>query len=197
MAPVISVALIIILGLAIGFIIASGLGMNPIIGLLLVVTGAIVGFIAEWIIDESLRKNRELRRQLAEQKNEPISAQAAEAGQLDGGRRPDAETLTEVLRQHNDELHQLSEQILAKDGELESLRRKFDAYQTGHPDELTHLKGIGPVYQRKLRDAGFSSFQQLAAANPAQIRRMLDIKNWQRADIEAWVQQAKDWAGHR
>ena len=225
MTTILGVALI-ILGLAIGFIVAwafgAGASTGLIIGVLLIIAGAIVGFVVEWLIDESVRKNRELHRQLEEQRGMPMLVEgsvvndrssesvalaevlrqlhamqetraAVTAGE---GSNRDNETLTEVLRQHNEELHQLGEKIAAKDVEMESLRRKFETYQKSHPDDLTQVKGIGPVFQRKLRDIGFNSFEQLATANPAQIRRMLDIKNWQRVDIESWVQQARDWAEH-
>jgi len=213
-----------LLGLALGYIIASVIGadINLVTVLLLAIFGAIVGFVTEWIIDESIRKNRELRRQLGDQKSPPILVE----GQIVDNQGRDSETLAEVLRQltalresrlavaanvpsgqdsgaltdalrqHSEELHQLREQITAKDNEVDELRRKFESYQKSHPDELTHIKGIGPVFQRKLRDIGFSSYDQLATADPAQIRRMLDIKNWQRVDIESWVQQARDWAEH-
>ena len=215
-----------LLGLALGFIIASVIGageeINLVYVLLLAIFGAIVGFVVEWIIDESIRKNRELRHQL----NEPRGAPMLFEGQVVDNQGHDSETLSEVLRQltalkesrlamaanvptsqdssaltdalrqHSEELHQLREQITAKDDEVGDLRRKFEAYQKSHPDELTHIRGIGPVYQRKLRDIGFSSYEQLAKADPAQIRRMLGIKDWQRVDIASWVQQARDWAEH-
>jgi len=77
---------------------------------------------------------------------------------------------------------------------VDALRAEFDTYQQTHPDDLTRIKGIGPVYQWKLRDAGFNTYQQLAHADPNQLRRMLDIKNWQRVNVEHWIEQARDWA---
>ena len=77
---------------------------------------------------------------------------------------------------------------------MDVLQNEFDAYQRTHPDDLTVIKGIGPVYQWKLRDAGFNTYKQLAGADPDQLRRMLDVKNWQRVNVEAWIAQARDWA---
>lgn len=134
-------------------------------------------------LTEIMQQLKELRESSAAPAETPVS-------------KEDDETLAEILRQHSSELHQLGVRISAKDSELESLRQKFGAYQKSHPDELTQIKGIGPVYQRKLRDIGFSSYSQLAQADPSQIRRMLDIKKWQKVDIESWVQQARDWAEH-
>jgi hypothetical protein len=39
-----------------------------------------------------------------------------------------------------------------------------------------------------------NTYAQLATADAAQVRRMLDIKDWQRVDIESWIEQARDWA---
>lgn len=231
-------AVLVIVGLTIGFLVAwvlgAGQSLTLFTGLLLLITGGIVGFTLEWWIDESIRKNRELQRQLSERKAEPAPAQpatqmdaqphsnsspdsealaeilrqlkvmteartpapVAAPAEINNGSLRQSEALAEILRQHKDELHQISRQISTKDAQIESLRREFDSYQQSHPDDLTQIKGIGPVYRRKLRDIGIGSFKQLANVEPAQIRRMLDIKNWQRVDIESWVEQARDWAQH-
>ncbi len=77
---------------------------------------------------------------------------------------------------------------------MDALSDEFESYQQTHPDDLTLIKGIGAVYQRKLRDIGFNSFDQLAQADPERLRRMLGIKNWQRTNIESWLEQARDWS---
>lgn len=199
MATTIAVALV-VLGLAIGFIIAwvlgAGVTMNLIIGILLIAVGVIVGYVIEWLVDEAVRKNRELQRQLDAQRSAPFAAQTSAASIQGPDTFRESEAVAEALRQHKEELHQLSEQISAKDTQVEALRRELEVYQQTHPDDLTQIKGIGKVYQRKLRDIGFSSFKQLAEADPDQIRRMLGIKEWQRVDVSSWVQQARDWAQH-
>jgi predicted flap endonuclease-1-like 5' DNA nuclease len=223
----------VILGIAIGFIAAwifgAGVSLNLAVGLLLVIAGGIIGFVIEWLIDESMRKNRELQRQLDEQRHTPALVEARPAGQQAdarsdpeplaevlrqlkalreaqtslspdlvrdqaNGKPNDSETLAEVLRQYKEELHQLGEQIQAKDTQVNMLRQELDTYQRSHPDDLTQIRGIGLVYQRKLRDIGVSSFKQLANADPAQIRRMLSIKDWQRVKPESWIEQARDWS---
>ena len=98
------------------------------------------------------------------------------------------------MRKRDEELQELRDQLTESDTKLDALQDEFDTYQQTHPDDLTVIKGIGSVYQWKLRDAGFNTLRQLAAADPDQLRRMLDIKNWQRVDIESWIEQARDWA---
>jgi predicted flap endonuclease-1-like 5' DNA nuclease len=105
-----------------------------------------------------------------------------------------SDTLADFLHRRDEELRELREQLAATDVQLDGLRDEFEDYQRTHPDDMTVVKGIGPVYQWKLRDAGVNTYAQLAAADAAQLRRMLDIKDWQRVDIESWIEQARDWA---
>jgi predicted flap endonuclease-1-like 5' DNA nuclease len=125
----------------------------------------------------------------------PVAAPAAAEGVAVGqGGDGASETLADFLRQRDVELRDIRDRMAGADTQMDSLKAEFEAYQRTHPDDLTVIKGIGPVYQWKLRDAGCNSYKQLAAADPDQLRRMLDIKNWQRVNIEAWVSQARDWA---
>lgn len=194
MTIVIGLALV-VLGLAIGFVIAWAFGvgasMGLFIGLLLVVAGGIVGFVTEWLIDEAYRKNRELRWQL----RQGVGATTLALGASVGEREEDSasETLAEFLRQRDEEVREVREQFSAVDAQLDRLRDEFEFYQRTHPDDLTVIKGVGPVYQWKLRDAGVNTYQQLAASDPDQLHRLLDIKEWQRTDIASWIEQARDW----
>ncbi len=210
---------LLLLGLAIGFVVAwavgvfsAGVSTGLFIGLVLIIVGAIVGFISEWLIDEAYRKNRELQRQLRETAPaSPPIIQIAMPDRLplaesDGGavayrlspgeqgRNSAADALTDFLRQRDEELREIRRQMTSTDTEMEALRKEFDSYQRSHPDNLTVIKGIGPVYQWKLRDVGINTYKQLASADPDQVRRLLDIKKWQRVNIEAWIEQARDWA---
>ncbi|UCC85966.1 MAG: hypothetical protein JSV81_14030 [Anaerolineales bacterium] len=195
MTILIGLALVVV-GLAIGFIIAwaAGVGasMGLAVGILLVFAGAIVGFISEWLIDEAYRKNRELRRQLNDRADSVTLASALKTG--GEGSDTASETLADFLRRRDQELGQLREQLSEMDTKADALQDEFDAYQRSHPDDLTVIKGIGSVYQWKLRDAGFNTLKQLSEADPGQLRRMLDVKNWQRVNVEAWIEQARDWA---
>jgi predicted flap endonuclease-1-like 5' DNA nuclease len=193
---VVGVVIVLIVGLVLGSIIAGYFGasttaMNLFVGVLLVLAGAVVGFVVEWIIDEAYRRNRELRRLLGQRSDSALVVGANVGGDRGDG---DSETLADFLRQREQELQELRDELAAHDSQMDALRSEFDAYQRTHPDDLTVIKGIGPVYQWKLRDAGFNTYQQLASADPDQLRRMLDIKNWQRVNVEAWIEQARDWA---
>lgn len=208
---------LLLLGLAVGFIIAWALGIfstgisaGLLIGVLLLVAGAIVGFVSEWWIDEAYRKNRELQRQLREAGivNPPIiqlaiperlaeGEQEAAALRLNSGatnNHSSSELLTDFLRQRDEELREVRQQVVSTDAQINTLRKEFEAYRRTHPDNLMLIQGIGRVFQWKLRDAGIHTYEQLAAADPNQLRRLLGVKKWQRVNIESWVEQARDWA---
>jgi predicted flap endonuclease-1-like 5' DNA nuclease len=194
MTIIIGLALV-LLGLAIGFIVTwafgAGATITLFVGVLLVASGAVVGFVVEWLIDEAYRKNRELRWQLSRRGGEVLAVGVSAAEE---GSDTASETLADFLDRRDEEVHELREQLSAAHAQLEGLRDDFEAYQRTHPDTLTVIKGIGPVYQWKLRDAGVNTYTQLATADSDQLRRMLDIKDWQRVDIESWIEQARDWA---
>ena len=192
MTIIIGLALV-LLGLAVGFIVTWAFGVGAtvtlFVGVLLVVAGAVVGFIVEWLIDEAYRKNRELRRQLGQREGSVVAVGASVSGESSA-----SETLADFLHRRDEEVRALREQVSTAHAEVDRLGDDFETYQRTHPDTLTVIKGIGPVYQWKLRDAGVNTFAQLAAADPDQLRRMLDVKNWQRVNVESWIEQARDWA---
>jgi large subunit ribosomal protein L21 len=59
-------------------------------------------------------------------------------------------------------------------------------------DDLTTVKGIGPVYSARLAAAGMTSFAGLAAADPAAVAEQIDVSPSQ---VEDWIAQAQDLAG--
>ena len=58
-------------------------------------------------------------------------------------------------------------------------------------DDLTELKGIGPAYAARLREAGFTTFSDLAAATPAAISAAGRVSESVSA---SWIEQAADLA---
>ena len=152
--------------------------------------GLVLGFILDWLIEEFYRRNRELERRLQERQTAQAVLPAATG---DESHPVVSATLTDLLRQKDDEINALRLELDTAEEKVPALQKRFDAYMKTHPDDLTVIKGIGPVFQRKLRDMGIDSFQQLADLDPEHLHRVLDIKNWQRVDIKDWVAQAKDW----
>jgi predicted flap endonuclease-1-like 5' DNA nuclease len=56
-------------------------------------------------------------------------------------------------------------------------------------EDLTLIKGIGPVYSQRLARAGVISFDQLAAADAAALAQTLDLPE---TTILEWIEQARD-----
>jgi large subunit ribosomal protein L21 len=64
-------------------------------------------------------------------------------------------------------------------------------------DDLQVIKGIGPVIERKLNEAGIYTFEQLGNLTPADLRRILGNAIERLSDEESLLQQARDLAGGR
>lgn len=58
-------------------------------------------------------------------------------------------------------------------------------------DDLTDVKGIGPVYSSKLVDRGITTFGQLAAADADDIAADLEVTV---DEVRSWQQQASELA---
>jgi predicted flap endonuclease-1-like 5' DNA nuclease len=64
------------------------------------------------------------------------------------------------------------------------------------PDDLTVLKGIGPVVQEKLRSLGITTFRDLATADPERLTEQLKGKQpISKATVRAWTEAAREQAG--
>lgn len=59
-------------------------------------------------------------------------------------------------------------------------------------DKLEAIKGIGPVFARRLNAAGINTYQQLVDTPPEKIRAIVDAKPWQAVEPEEWVAQARE-----
>lgn len=61
-------------------------------------------------------------------------------------------------------------------------------------DDLKIIKGIGPVIERRLNEAGIYTFEQLGNLTPADLRGILGRMIQRLADEEALLQQARSLA---
>lgn len=61
-------------------------------------------------------------------------------------------------------------------------------------DPLIDIDGIGPVYERKLFDAGVYTFEDLAALTPEQVREIIAPQRWQEIDPASWIAEARQLA---
>lgn len=58
-------------------------------------------------------------------------------------------------------------------------------------DPLIDINGIGPVYERRLFDAGVYTFADLATLAPERIREIIKAERWQEIAAEAWIAEAR------
>ncbi len=63
------------------------------------------------------------------------------------------------------------------------------AAKAATPDDLTAIKGIGPVFAKRLNEAGITTFAGLAAASADQLREMTSATA--AAKPEEWIAQAQ------
>jgi hypothetical protein len=57
-------------------------------------------------------------------------------------------------------------------------------------DDLQVINGIGPVYARRLYEAGITTYHQLVVQTPDQLRHYTRVQPWQ-ADPADWIEQAR------
>jgi predicted flap endonuclease-1-like 5' DNA nuclease len=61
-------------------------------------------------------------------------------------------------------------------------------------DDFEPINGIGPVFERRLHDAGITTYGQLADTPAERIIAIVKAKAWQAVDAEFWRRQARDFA---
>lgn len=100
-------------------------------------------------------------------------------------------TLREFLEKRERELGALQLNLQEQENRYKDLEQRFEHYMSTHPDELTAIRGIGRIYQWKLRDAGIASYDQLAQITPERLREILEVPAWRKFEPESWIEQAK------
>ncbi|MEZ4515628.1 MAG: helix-hairpin-helix domain-containing protein [Chloroflexota bacterium] len=58
-------------------------------------------------------------------------------------------------------------------------------------DDLTELEGIGPTYAARLRDAGITTFAQLAVTNEEALAETINVPAWRKLNYSDWIAQAR------
>lgn len=69
--------------------------------------------------------------------------------------------------------------------------------KAAHRDDLTRVHGIGPKYADMLADAGITSFDELGAATPDELRDIIKPSAMQQINFDSWAAQARALAGTR
>ena len=85
------------------------------------------------------------------------------------------------------ELRTVQEQLKEAQNQLIFLRLEGQ-------EDLTLIRGIGSAYARRLEAAGIKTLADLASANPIEIAQVVQLKEWQNAEPEKWIAEAKSLA---
>ncbi|MDY7042047.1 MAG: hypothetical protein SVX38_14415 [Chloroflexota bacterium] len=169
----------------------AGTAGTVVIALLMLIIGFVIGWLVEWILDNQYRRMRELQAAL-EQREAGESVKSQVTPPTTGADDEEfARTFREFLAEREDEVRVLRVELKEQEARYEDIEARFEAYMATHPDELADIKGIGRIYQWKLRDGGINTYRQLANATPERIREILDVPAWRKLDPESWIEQAR------
>jgi predicted flap endonuclease-1-like 5' DNA nuclease len=158
-----------------------------IVALVALLVGFLIGWLAEWALD--LLRWRARARWAGFDLEGRIGGEIVRLEAEEGG--DSAQILSGYLEQRGAEIQELQAKVEARQAQLDALQARFDEYVQTHPDELADIKGIGRIYQWKLRDGGINSYEQLAQTTPERIREILDVPAWRKVEPESWIEQAK------
>jgi hypothetical protein len=64
-------------------------------------------------------------------------------------------------------------------------------HQTKYTDNLKHIKGIGPVKEKILHEAGISSFADLAKRSPKDLADLVPSLSTKQTILKDWIREAK------
>ncbi|MGB0383767.1 MAG: helix-hairpin-helix domain-containing protein [Ardenticatenaceae bacterium] len=107
-------------------------------------------------------------------------------------------TALQGRRQH-DEVLQLKlasaeEQISDLQVELGTMGRKMTEILARPPEQLTDIKGIGPIFAHRLNKAGIHSFTDLAQLTPERIIEIISVGSLPNINPDNWLAQARQLA---
>jgi predicted flap endonuclease-1-like 5' DNA nuclease len=61
----------------------------------------------------------------------------------------------------------------------------------GTPEDLEAIRGIGPAYAHRLREAGINNYIDLARQSPEKLLEIVQARAWQAVDPQDWIEQAR------
>lgn len=148
--------------------------MNPFAAFIL---GLLAGWVAEWIIDWLYWRKRLAACQAAEQNCKET--------------RQKLEDELAALRKEYETLR--NAQIPAPMAEMPNRGEPVEVVAP-LPDKLQRIKGIGPVIEKKLNEAGVFTFDQLGEKDIHYLREVLGDVIERLADEDSLLEQARQFA---
>lgn len=142
------------------------------------ILGLLIGWVIEWVIDWLYWRRRMV---------DAARSAAVLLPQKSGRLQHDLENQLAELKAENAALRE-------KVAGLTALAQTARIPNPLTPDDLTLIKGIGPVIAAKLNAAGIHTFQDLGAMTPARLRDVVGDAIQRLADEEDILQQARQMA---
>ncbi len=101
-----------------------------------------------------------------------------------------------AMSQRAENLSAVSDELAELKRENAALRVRIARYNDV-PDDLKVIKGIGPEIERRLHEAGITTFAQLGELTPADLERILGSTIKRLADEGSLLEQARELAQKR
>lgn len=130
-----------------------------------------------------LEDNEELEQKVATAESQIRHLDAQVKGTL--LRLTETQNLHKRLAIAETEAHKLRAQLTEAKNQL--LFMRLEGKQN-----LTLVRGIGPAYARRLQEGGIKTLADLAIAEPTTIRQIVQLKEWQNAEPDEWIREAKE-----
>lgn len=107
-------------------------------------------------------------------------------------------TALQHRRQHDEvlqvKLASAEEQISGLQMELGTMSGRMTEILARPPEQLTDIKGIGPVFAHRLHKAGIHSFADLAQLTPERIIEIISVGSLPNINPDNWLAQARQLA---
>lgn len=149
-----------------------------------ILVGIIIGWVIEWVIDWLFWRKpvgvSPEKLAAAEAENRRLQAQLAENQQR-----------LAQLEAENSQRPGLGERSMpSRSAHMPDLDATIAQMRPVKKDRLEEIEGIGPVYAKRLNDAGIFSFAQLAEQSADRVREIINPEEWQKIEPESWIAQA-------
>ena len=155
---------------------------------------------------QSLEAAKEWREQATHlrEENEELETQLetaeAQMGQLRAQVNGTLQQLTETqslrkqILQGEANLKAAQNEIANVQAQLKKVQNQLTFTRLEGKGDLTLIKGIGPAYAQRLKESGIKTLADLAKANPEHLQEVVQLKSWQNANTQAWIDEALELA---
>lgn len=112
--------------------------------------------------------------------------------------RKHSKNIQKQLKEYENKNLSITKKQLALKAKNEALREEIETLKNAKPanganDKLEDIKGIGPVFARRLNNAGIKTFEELVKVPTGELEKIVEAKTWQDINPEQWIWEAKQF----